>query len=167
MRRASYFAALASLLVLVAGPVIGDHVIEPTAPVTGMQLFLYKYTSPTTTLMRCDGTDRITFDQVRIEPRISVAAKPSEHYTVNIQVTFAESLSGRAAITFRQWGLTWSHQNVGPHTKGGSVEKPWEVAQVNQWLHGRLGFWTVNATVTGEESGAVFERSCTFERIAG
>lgn len=167
MRRIAVALVLGAMLGL-SVPAIGDHVTEPTAPVTGLFLKVYKYTDPQNTMMRCDGTDQITFDQVRIEPGISVAGKPSEHYTVNMNVTFAESLSGRAHITFKQWGNTWKHQNVGPHASGGLVGKPpAEVAQANQWLHGRLGFWTVETSVLGEESGAVFERSCTFERIAG
>lgn len=168
MRRALYFVALASLLVLVAVPAIGDHVTEPTAPVTGLQLDVYQYTNPSTTMMLCNGTDQITFDLVRIEPRVWVAAKPSEHYTVNVQVVFAETLSGRAAITFKQWGITWKHQNVSPHATGGLAGRPpVEVAETNQYLWGRLGFWTVSATVIGEESGGVFSKTCVFERVAG
>lgn len=167
MKRIPYFAALAASIALIAGPAIADHVTEPTAPVTGLFLKVYKYTDPLNTMMRCDGTDRITFDQVRIEPGVSVAGKPSEHYTVNVNVAFAESLSGRAAVTFKQWGASWKHQNVAPHANGGTAEKPREVAEVNQWLHGRLGFWIVETSVTGEESGAAFTRSCTFERVAG
>lgn len=167
MRR--LFIALAlGLLLGLSVPVVADHVSEPTTPVTGLTVALYRYTDPQNTMMRCDGTDRITFDTVRIEPGVSAASKPSEHFTVHQVVTFTEQLNGKAITTFKQWGTTWRHQNASAHSFGGiDLSKPWEVAETNQYLEGRLGFWIVEHRLIGEESGATFEHRCVFERVAG
>lgn len=162
------FVAFILALIAVAVPVMGDHVSEPTAPVTGLTVRIYRYTDPQRTLLKCDGTDRITFDTVRIEPGVSVASKPSEHFTVTQNVTFTERLNGQAATTFKQWSSRWSHQNAPAHSFGGAdLAKPWEVAQTNQYLEGRLGFWIVEHQIIGEESGVVFNHRCVFERVAG
>lgn len=168
MKVRALFIALALALTAIAVPSMADHVSEPTAPVTGLTVALYKYTDRANTLMRCDGTDQITFDTVRVEPGVSVASKPSEHFTVHQSVTFTERLNGKASTTFRQWGSLWRHQNAPAHSVGGgSLDRPWEVAETNQYLEGRLGFWIIEHRVIGEESGALFEHRCVFERVAG
>ncbi|MDP9143703.1 MAG: hypothetical protein M3N43_03245, partial [Actinomycetota bacterium] len=75
------FAALVAILlgVLVGAivfalvPVEAVHVTEPTLPLTGMRVQAYEYPNLQATLLRCDGTDKTTINNLRVEPLVTFA----------------------------------------------------------------------------------------------
>lgn len=155
MRRiALVFAALAVGLVLSPLGADATHVSEPTAPVTGISLRMGEYPGVNQNPLTCDGTEQVTFENLRIEPLVTVSAKPSEHWVLRISVFKGSRLD---------WDVQVPHQNAPPHFIGTTFE----AAQSNQYrLSQEPGPWTVTATVSGQESGARYSTSCTFTKLA-
>ncbi len=126
---------------------------EPIAPVTGVSLKLYEY--PSGTPFACDGSDVADFNNLRIEVKATVAATPSEHFTVRLTV----KSSNRAG----NWYALWHHQNIPPHKPRAGT---WEAAQTNSYNLGKhLGMWHIRTVVKGMESGNEFEDIILFRRV--
>ena len=157
--------ALALALTAIAAPAIADHVNEPTAPITSLRTLVYDYPAIQNPL-RCDGTDKVTFSTLRVEPLLTHLQDgnggASEHWTLRMSVLPGDMRNGefRARLSAGGADTVYHHQNTPPH-------HPFTEDEANQWntyMH-RVGWWQVRVTVTGEESGRVFETVCTFEKI--
>jgi hypothetical protein len=150
-------ALLAAALVFLPLPAFGDHVTEPTAPITGIDLHVYQYPNPRTTTLACTGSEVVTFDNMRVESRVTATATPSEHWNERLTLyQVATNQFGQESIKYI-WDVAWLHANIPPH------QPVFESHQTNQQLGSLTGAklrW-VN-TVTGRESGLVFTDSCTF-----
>lgn len=149
MKRTPYFAALALLLLLlVSVPAVADHVTEPTAPITGVELELSHYGSGTPIV--CGGVASSTFRNLRIDPIVIVSARPSEHWTAKLTMN---SQLNRGA----NWYLLWEHQNVPPHARS----LRWVAGQGSQSLQPGADY-VVTWEVWGDESGVYFTETCSF-----
>ena len=162
------FVALALALTAIAVPAVADHIVEPQFPITSLRLDVYQYGHRDTTLLSaCDGSEKVTFSNLRVEPlvtweRDAARVNPSEHFTVFIGVLPGRIVNGefRRQLTGGS-GTEWHHQNVPPHRGN----RPYEVTQWDTYM-AVLGYWQVTVIITGEESGVVFTSSCVFERVA-
>lgn len=156
MRRFVYLLIVAALMVAVAVPAIADHVTEPTAPLTGINLHVYQYPNPQTTTLSCSGSEVVTFDNMRVESRVTATGTPSEHWDERLTLYQVQGSGLRERIQYI-WDVTWRHANIPPH------QQIFEAHQTNQQLGALTGLklrWV--DTVTGRESGLKFTDSCTF-----
>lgn len=161
MKRFFYFAALVAALILASLPAIADHANEPTAPVVGlseMRVFDYPHL---VTLIPCDGSAVVTFDEARAEVSVLVAGKPSEHFRVSLAY-YLGGIDRRGRIVGPyQWSVVWEHQNVPPHIAQ-DHQNDWEIFQANQKFFDYTGPATFETKVLGDESGNGFTARCTF-----
>lgn len=173
MRRTFYFAALAATLALVAGPAVADHVSEPTIPITGMTLRLYKYQElPSTLLTACDGSEEVTFANLRVESLVTASGigsegNPSEHYHERLKLEVITQLGQPQQAEKYQWDVEWKHSNIPPHASQvvGSPVRTWESSQTNQRILGVYPSGTVlrfTEVLTTLESEQQFVSVCTF-----
>lgn len=146
MKRSLYFAALVAAVLLASVPAIAGHVAEPTAPVVGLELNLSNYASGTA--IACGST--VDFPKLRIDPIVTVEARPSEHWRARLTL---HSAVNRGA----NWYLDWQHQNVPPHARSNR----WVFGQGSQNLI-RGADYEVVLEVWGDKSGNYFVQSCAF-----
>ena len=165
MKRTLYSLALVLALTLAAVPSRADHVSEPTLPITSLRTLVYDYPAIQNPLV-CDGTDKVTFSTLRVEPLIAPLQDgnggASEHWTLRMSVLPGDMRNGafRPRLLLGGADTLYHHQNTPPH-------HPFAEDEANQWntyMH-RVGWWQVSVTVTGEESGQVFSTVCTFEKV--
>lgn len=154
------------MLLMATTPAIADHVNEPTLPITGMTIDIYQYPNRTETLLSaCDGSEKVTFNNLRVEPLISYTRDgnggASEHWTLRIEVLPGKLVNGqfRATKTLGGSDTIWHHQNVPPHF----TAPVYEATQWNTYM-GVVGYWRVFVQVTGEESGVVLTETCLFQK---
>lgn len=165
MRRVFIALALGLMLGL-SVPVVADHVSEPTAPLTSVDLQLQEYA--THTFIDCDAAvpQQVDFGNLRIEAFARFegfpGVNPSEHWDLRVRVGEPRfDRNGNMTVDLA-WTARWKHQNVPPHANGSK----WEIVEANHYdLGDRLGLWVVEVLVTANESGRVFEESCVFERV--
>ena len=158
---------VALALVLVAVPAVADHVTEPQWPITRLVVDVYEYPDRLGTLLSaCDGSEKVTFSNLRVEPLISYVqdgnGSPSEHWRVRIEVLPGRMVNGvfRHEKSRGGAGTIWTHQNVPPH-RG---TRAFESAEWTTYLHA-VGYWEVFVEVIGDESGTVLTETCLFEKI--
>ena len=147
---------------------------EPTAPIVDLRLDVYKYPDETVRIpcSKQGAPSGVTIDWgfVRIEPRVTVADRPSEHWTTKVRVwggpygaapEWPNPRTGSPENRLNsEWDAEWRHQNVGP----ADPQNPWEVAQINHYFRGFKGTVAIEVIVKGDESGNRFVRRCVFER---
>jgi hypothetical protein len=63
---------------------LGSHINEPTAPITGLRLYLENYALNLP--VDCTGVEPYGFDKLRVAMYVDSAAAPSEHFTAGIHV---------------------------------------------------------------------------------
>lgn len=173
MRR-TLVGVLIGLFIVVAVPAVAHHALEPTAPVADLNLRIYNYgLGIQTTRLACDGSDVIDWKQVRIETDVLVEAVPSEHWDQELRVSMIDRFVDGQPRGRRAWDSFWRHQNQGAHRNppdNSSVRvasKEMESSENNQYqLQDHLGFWLVETTLDGLESGRHLEASCLFRVIA-
>lgn len=84
---------------------------------------------------------------------------PSEHYEVDVKVFDPRVVNkGRDIVPRLEWSMKWGHQNIKPHNNGIFSE----VFQGSQDNIDRPGVWRIECTITGQESGNVFDRHIEF-----
>ncbi|HKY47509.1 MAG TPA: hypothetical protein VJQ79_05935 [Acidimicrobiia bacterium] len=153
------FVALALALTAIAIPSQADHVNEPTAPITaiGMRVFDYPHA---VTMLRCDGTDVVLFDEARVELDVRSEVKPSEHFTATREYYLSvPDRRGRLIGRYKDQAV-WEHSNIPPHTP--TEGKDWEHVQSNHRFEDYTGPFTFRFRVVGDESGNEFEVICPF-----
>lgn len=131
-----------------SSPAQADHTVEPSAPITGIELGLSHY--GTGTPIVCGGVASSTFRNLRIDPIVIVSDRPSEHWTAKLTM---QSQINRGA----NWYLEWEHQNVPPHARS----LRWVGGQGSQSLQAGADY-TVTWEVWGDASGAYFSETCSF-----
>lgn len=157
MRKTVHLIVIAVLIALIAGPAAADHIVEPSAPITATELLLYKYPDRTT-MLACDGTDVVTFDNMRIESRVTATAAPSEHFRERLTVYQVENPGTRIERIRYIWSVDWKHSNIPPHGP-----RLWESHQSNQRLDDHTGqTLIVEDVITGDVTGAQFISTCRF-----
>jgi hypothetical protein len=151
--------AVSTVPLLVARPALADHVQEPVSPLTELRLTLLEYTSPPTPPLADDGSAKVMFDKLRIEGNVRAAASPSEHFKADLKVWRLSDPTGARRIL--GWDAVWPHQNIPPHQRG-----YFNLTQSNEWhLDEHIGWWEVELTVIGDESGQTLRKAIRFERI--
>lgn len=166
------------------------HINEPTRPITRAYLQIYEYQRLKETGIM-DDADEVAkqhsrgntavqlytpggelpvwrptrTNNLRIEGVIEMQRDwpdqdaPSEHYDVRLEVFDPRVVNqGRDVIPRLEWGVLWKHQNIKPHNNG-RFSEPF---QATQWNIDRTGTWRIECTITGWESGNVFDRHIEF-----
>jgi hypothetical protein len=160
MKTRLLLAALALALTAIAVPAIADHVLEPTTPITGIGMRVFDYPHAVT-MLRCDGTDVVLFDEVRAELDVRSDSKPSEHFTATREYYLAvPDRRGRLLTPYKDQ-TEWHHSNIPPHTP--TEGKDWEHVQSNHNFDDYTGPFTFRFRVVGDESGNAFEVICPFK----
>lgn len=143
MKRALYFVALAAALALVAGPVMADHVTEPTRPIDAIGWKLYEYgNQPATLLTACNGTETYAKKDLRIDLVVRMLdvnnRNPSAHFNITVTQNLIEGQSKHYI-----WRQLAKHSNVPPHDGYIDPNFPtyitWQWAIVDQNLEGYEG----------------------------
>lgn len=166
--RPVFIAFIVGALLTVSIPVVAHHVLEPVAPIESLALRLYQYPHQSATLFKCDGTDSVNWDAIRIETDVLVNAVPSEHWEQRLIVSQITNGSAR-----KIWDAFWRHQNQGAHRNPPNnsstriAQRLMESSQNNQYqLQEHIGMWQVTTIVEGAESLRHFEATCIFEVTA-
>lgn len=153
------FVALALALTAIAVPSLADHVSEPTAPITGVGIRVFDYPNAVT-MLRCDGTDVVLFNEARAELDVRSDSKPSEHFTATREYYLAvPDRRGRLLAPYKDQAV-WNHSNIPPHTP--TDGKSWEHVQSNHNFADYTGPFTFRFRVVGDESRNSFEVICPF-----
>ncbi len=166
-------AALAlGLFVGLTAPALADHINEPTNPITDLNLHLENYS--TNTPVDCTGVQAFPYAKVRVAMYINSVGQaqgnPSEHFRAGF-ITLFEVADSRGIRAWRQDNdPQWSHQNVPPHVAGVfkfDASRLTDISVFPRLQAGvtSTGWWKVQATVTGDESGTVLTEECLF-RVA-
>lgn len=141
-------------------PVLADHVLEPTAPITGVELRVYNYPHAATLLTACDGSETVSWNNVRIEPDVIAVAKPSEHF--DGRIVFAKVLNpGRRETVRAVWDNEWKHSNLPPHTNTESLK--WEASMGNNYELIPGTMYEISFRGHTLESQVFYETSCRFK----
>lgn len=154
-------AALMGLLLGIASPVPAAHVTEPQRPIGDLTLHAYRYPD-TSTIIPCDGSGVVSWDNLRIEARLTNGswsgdpAAASEHFTVRLEYSATRPINGRLLMR-RSWDALWRHQNIAPH---GQVM---EIVQSNNYATlSSPGPAQIFVQVVGDETGTVRSITCPF-----
>lgn len=154
----------------VASPARADHINEPHIPIKELDLRVYEYPDLANRIVVGDGSESRAWEKIRIEPVITFEkpyeganVDPSEHFTVVVIVSRIRELTNpdgttRPGAAIRDWDAKWKHQNRPPHGNN-----PYAVTASNSYLlQEHLYFWEVFASITGEESGILLEKTHRF-----
>jgi hypothetical protein len=150
--------ALGAVLVL-AGLSVPTSAV-PTARIVGFQVRVYNYADQRYT--NCRGS--ALRPKVRLQPLVIGSAKPSEHFTVTLQIDKRYRRSGNF-----HWRLeeqyAWAYQQI----PGDAASLRFPAAYSSFGVTSSVldsGFYRLRAGVWGDASGAAFIRTCRF-RIWG
>lgn len=174
--------ASVALVLLLGGQVSATHVNEPTSPITGVTLKVFKYSEgikDPAYMVNCDSSTPPKFfpDVIRVEGYVNAATFPSEHFNLDLRAEFIPRF-GVSQTRKHDWNNIWGHQNIPPHPvipqvwmPDGTIQRPgWKAVTANQYMNVNdvakpLGVWELVLTVTGMESGQVFVDTCRWDNI--
>lgn len=155
---------------------LGDHIVEPTAPITELTMEVYVYPNFSTRLVKCDGSevlrnlDGTVAKDARIETFVDSPARalgnPSEHYDETLTLFVVQNFGDpRREVEKYQWRVSWNHSNIKPHAKGGVGDNGAESSQNSQLLtiYPPGTVLRVRSDLTGLESGQQLSAQCTFK----
>jgi hypothetical protein len=151
---------IAGALLLVALPVVADHVNEPTHPL--VQLDLWVGHDSTGERLDCSTFD--TFDKTVLGVNGGVVSNgptgdPSEHFDVLLTVWNSwDPARNQGTMLFSD---KWRHQNIPPHPPDG-----WQADKTDIRVGDMPGSWKVELEVKGRESGVVLIEDCVFEVVS-
>lgn len=165
------FVALALALTATAVPAFGDHVNEPTSPITEYTMEVYNYPNFATALSKCNGTEvlksisgAVALD-ARFETFARAATFPSEHWNETLTLFVVTRLGQTNESEKYQWRVTWNHSNIKPHARGGIGGNGPESSQNSQRLTGFAAgtILRIRGEMTTLESGQQLTAQCTFK----
>lgn len=149
---------IAGALLLVALPVVADHVSEPTHPIDRLDLWVGHSTG-----QRLDCSTIDTFDNTQLRVNVEVLSDrpdgdPSEHFDALLTVWHSwDAGRNKGRMLFSD---KWRHQNIPPHEP-----EVWQADKADIRVGDMPGFWKVEMKVKGRESGVVLTEDCVFEVV--
>lgn len=168
----SWLVVLLAATIMAAGAFgpfgVPDHAhahADPSRPVVGMFLNVYKYPELQTTKLACDGTDVINFSAIRIEAHAVMDDSPewrnvnAEHWTARVTYRGPDpqgSTNNQGVLrTVKLWDNLWHNQN----TPGGG-----QTMEFTQSNHYRPldGFQEITVDLIGSITGNTFQIVCPF-----
>jgi len=150
---------IAGALLLVALPVVADHVNEPTHPIDRLDLWVGHHS--TGERLDCSTIDTLDKTVLRVNGDVfsdRPGGDPSEHFDVMLTVWHSwDPARNKGSMLFTD---KWRHQNIPPHEPEG-----WQVDKADIRVGDMPGFWKVEMEVEGRESGVFLIEECVFEVV--
>lgn len=132
-------------------------VAQATGSIEGVDLHVYQYPNAATTTLVCDGTDIVTFDNMRVESQVDIVGQgESERFDRRLTLYLVSGSGPRQQVTYIWDDLTRNHSKP-------AGQAVFEVHQTNQRLDSFTGAklrWVV--TLTGRTSGVSISETCDF-----
>ena len=146
--------ALGAVLVL-AGLSVPTGAV-PMARIVGFQVRVYNYADHRYT--NCHGS--ALEKKVRLQPLVFGSARPSEHFTVKLQIDKRYRQSGNFHWRLEEQYI-WDYQ----HIPADAASLRFQAAYSEHGVTSSVldpGFYRLRSAVWGEASGAAFFRTCRF-----